>query len=250
MRKFGCRSSWWSDDGCQMWLLLFFDAAAWVSVGGQLNQTDNHRPDKKKIKNNNSPNQSWTITRPKPSWITKNTASPPPQTPAYFQGQNGPWCLPQKNKQKNNYFSSPTWLSSVSAAILKLGSMVPLRAWIIRLGSMCVQFQCSFCVLVSHIYAVSLRFCFTSSQALWLCIHCGPTRVKLPRVTNTTSGQYVLKKQLISRGLITEAFWAAAGRSFWRKSCFSFFQTVASLTENGGPAPFYRQPTVGGRKAK
>lgn len=35
--------------------------------------------------------------------------------------------------------SSPTWLSSFSAAILMLGSIVPLRACIMRLGSMSVH---------------------------------------------------------------------------------------------------------------
>lgn len=37
--------------------------------------------------------------------------------------------------------------------------------------------------LESHICAVSLRLCSKLSQALWQCFHCGPNRVKLPKVT-------------------------------------------------------------------
>lgn len=48
----------------------------------------------------------------------------------------------------------------------------------------------------------------------------------------------------------TNMFRAAGVRSFWKHTGFSFCQTLASLTDNGCPAPFYRQPTGGGRKTK
>lgn len=60
--------------------------------------------------------------------------------------------------------SSPTWLSSFSAAILILGSIVPLRACIIRLGSMCVG---DFFILpfLTVTYAFSLLlFCYRFTQ--------------------------------------------------------------------------------------
>lgn len=69
--------------------------------------------------------------------------------------------------------SSPTWLSSFSAAILILGSIVPLRACIILLGSMCVE---DFFILpfLTVTYAFSpLLFCYRFTQT-FRALHFGP----------------------------------------------------------------------------
>lgn len=63
--------------------------------------------------------------------------------------------------------SSPTWLSSFSADILMLGSIVPLRACIIRLGSMCIHDFSLSRFSLSYKYALSLLFPYRFTQTLW-----------------------------------------------------------------------------------
>lgn len=110
-------------------------------------------------------------TRPRPRLLPKRRQTLRAKVVHYASQQER---KRKKIQKTTNYFSSPTWLSSFSAAILKLGSIVPFRAWIIRLGSMSAEFHGSFCVLVSHICTVSLRFCFIFGRTLWVCLNCGP----------------------------------------------------------------------------
>lgn len=77
--------------------------------------------------------------------------------------------------------SSPTWLSSFSAAILMLGSIVPLRACIIRLGSMCVHGFLFSRFSLSHKYPLSLLlFCYRFTQTLWTLHFGSDPQTRLP----------------------------------------------------------------------
>lgn len=76
--------------------------------------------------------------------VDKHTAFHKHKHRFQYEAINGPFATHSSQTHINKAKCTPlsqTWLSSFSAVILKFGSIVPLRACIIRLGSICVQFR-------------------------------------------------------------------------------------------------------------
>lgn len=172
-------------------------------------------------------------TRPQPSFVTQTR-------PAllHIQRHRPPaHTAPQlwENKQ-TSYFRSPTWLSSFSAAILRLGSIVPFRAWIIRLGSICVQFHGSFCVFKPHTWSVSWRYCPKFSRALWAA-HTAARTGTNTTITKTTSAHYIKNKRLHWRRTVKKRVVSSGGAFILKAVAVLFCQTVAGLTEKAEALP-------------
>lgn len=89
--------------------------------------------------------------------------------------------------------------------------MVPFRAWIIRLGSMCVQFHGSVSIFILTFMKLT-EANVSAPKIRAFCIQCGLNTKRLPVVKNTTSGQSIQNKRLVIGHMFSILFKGAEAR--------------------------------------